>query len=625
MAYQIPESSLVNRFVPPYAPFHDTGSTQPQLAKVLETAYPSEVGSPDPNATHAQWSRGPSHAIPPFQFLRQSFNNGKYLSLACFYLLVCVAVTFWMFATGPKLVPRQDTRITNAIISLLSRIALTLSLWIVTVLLRTLWVRYLSSGRAVKLRGLLLACTDTGILRRVQYLRLMPTREIGITVIIGASVTICMTLTSAGFKYVVIPITAMKPFLGPDFRAICDYSLVNASTGYFCSGAANSITSITQWNNVDAVNSGAGGNVVLSEDTATGRLSANVTLTSSPANIRLPSNPPAPWAAIDVGCTAVDLQLELVGSGATSSNIVFLNGIEFDTLSIAEMPNWNSQVQLYQQANDTGPVSSLSPWYIVLLARDIDDGTSHVTGLGASAVNLLGNSYVDLHGYGPTLQSILGAAAYCDFGGSTGGTWPDIYWPINSTRNVIVGTGPQNGTLGVATLFLNYGPGWQYNPVSTNSLPGGSVSYVANFTTDAPTFPVFISTYIRNQWALMMYSNNFISPFVTNTSYAVVTDPLIHIRATAVLAIPLTALLLCVGCAISSLWMIGNLGARYKRMDMAPWWLLKALNAMPGLDDREANEDEFNQWAEQKYCLYEVDGSKNFEPRRGMLKFVYVA
>src|SRR5271170_1629274 len=111
------------------------------------------------------------------------------------------------------------------------------------------------------------------------------------------------------------------------------------------------------------------------------------------------------------------------------------------------MPSWGSQVQLYQQLNDSVAYSSLSPWYIVLLARDLVDGTANTLGLSGAAVTYLGPAYVDLHGYGPVLQGVLGAAAYCNFSASTGGGWPSGSFPAPNTTNVIAGTPPHNGTI----------------------------------------------------------------------------------------------------------------------------------------------------------------------------------
>jgi hypothetical protein len=139
----------------------------------------------------------------------------------------------------------------------------------------------------------------------------------------------------------------------------------------------------------------------------------NVTLTSAPNDIRLPTDEAPPWSAVDANRRAVELGLELVGNDS--------DGRSQDQLTIAEMPSWSSQIQIYQQVNDTGPRSSLCPWYMLLLARDLDDGSANIGGLSGNAAKYLGNSYVDLHGIGPVLQGILGAAAYCSFSGSSGG------------------------------------------------------------------------------------------------------------------------------------------------------------------------------------------------------------
>jgi len=510
-----------------------------------------------------------------------------------------------MLASGPKLVPRQDTRITNAIISILSRIALVIAVWILTHLLRIQWTRVLISGRSVKLRALLMVCGNMGTLDRIRYLHLMPTLHIRITFLIALAVTVGMTLTSAGFKYVVIPTTGMRSFLGPDFQTLCNYSNINNSV-YFCIDTNRPNLDI-QWSYLDAISSGAGGNVVKSRNATSGRLSANVTFTSAAANIRLPSNPPAPWAAIDVGCTSVKLALQQNGTGALATTNVIVNGHIVDQLSIANMPTWTSQVLLYQQVNDTGPWSHLTSGYLVLLARSLQDGSSNTKGLSGNAVQSLGSFYLDLRGYGAIPQWVIGAAAYCNFSGSAGGGWPDINWPVWNTTNVVVGPGPVNGTYGMSTIFLNYGPSWQCSPSYDNAIPGFTVSYVANFTTDAPTFPIFIATYIRNQWALTMYTSNFVAPYLKNTSYDVTMEPSIHIQATAILAVPLASLVFCIGCAAYSVWMTRRLGAWYKRVETAPWWLMKAVNATPGLGDLEANEDEFAEWAEQKRCWYEVE------------------
>ena len=535
-------------------------------------------------------------------------QDGKYLGLACLYLISCVVVVCWMMIGGPRPVPRQDTRITNIIISIASKGALTLALWIVTLRLRVQWTYILVSRQHVQLRSLLAACSKEGSLSRVRHIHTSPTHGIGLTAAIGAAVTILMTLTSAGFKYIVLPGTAIQEYSGPDFVSICNYSLVNSTTGYSCLGTANAETVGAEWDYLDIVSSGAGGNVLRSNGTS-GTMSANVTLTSAPANLRLPANPTPPWVAIDVSCKNVTLSLSVVGNGSSessSTNVLFVDNRQLDTLTVAEMPSWSSQVQLYKLINDTGPASNLSPWYIVQLARDLNDGSANMQGLSGSAVTYLGNSFLDLHGYnGPVLQGILGAPAYCTFSGSTGGSWPSATWPARTTTNVVVGKGPYNGVIDISTVFLNYGPSWQYNPVSANSLPGGSVSYIANLTTDADNFGDFIAIYIRNQWALVAYTNNFIQGFVTNTSYRVRTQPQLYIQATTILVAPASALGVCVLCAFVCMFTMSRLGARYGVVDVAPWWLLKATGVACGMErGHETSKSEFETWSNNVECVY---------------------
>ena len=513
---------------------------------------------------------------------------------------------------GPRLVPHQDTRITNIIISIASKGALGLGLWIVTLYLRVQWSNILVSKRRVQLRSLLAACSKDGSLTRVRHIHTSPTCGIGLTAAIGAAVSILMTVTSAGFKYIVLPGTAIQEFTGPDFVSICNYSLVTNTTGYFCSGSANSVTANTQWNYLDAVSSGAGGNVLRSNETS-GTMSANVTLTSAPANLRLPANPTPPWAAIDVSCRNVTISLVVAGNGSSTTNVLFVDNRQLDTLTVAEMPSWSSQVQLYQQINDTGPYSSLSPWYMVFLARDLNDGTANIQGLSGTAVTYLGASFLDLHGYNTTvLQGILGAAAYCNFSGSTGGDWPSATWPARNSTNVVVGKKPYKGMIDISTVFLNYGPSWQYNPVSANSLPGGSVSYIANLTREADNFGDFIAMYMRNQWALMMYTNNFIGGFIANTPYRVKTQPQLYIQATTLLVAPASALGVCILCAFFCMFTMSRLGDWYGRMDLAPWWLMKATGATSGMElGHEPSKLEFETWSKNVKCVYSDEVSND--------------
>jgi hypothetical protein len=105
------------------------------------------------------------------------------------------------------------------------------------------------------------------------------------------------------------------------------------------------------------------------------------------------------------------------------------------------MPEWPSVVYMYQQVNESGPVSSLSPWKVVMLTRDLNDGSADFGGLALGTTTYLGNSYLDLHGYPePQLQGVLGAAALIHFNGSTGGQWPTDLWPPLNTSKTVIGT-----------------------------------------------------------------------------------------------------------------------------------------------------------------------------------------
>ena len=132
-------------------------------------------------------------------------------------------------------------------------------------------------------------------------------------------------------------------------------------TGYFCIGPANASASTLsiEWDDIDIVSSRAGGNVLLSNRTS-GTMSVNMTLTSMPANLCLPANPSPPWTVIDVSCRNVALSLSVLGNGSSSTNVLFDDNWKLDTLTVTVMPSWNSQVQLYQQVNDTGPRGSLT-------------------------------------------------------------------------------------------------------------------------------------------------------------------------------------------------------------------------------------------------------------------------
>jgi hypothetical protein len=88
------------------------------------------------------------------------------------------------------------------------------------------------------------------------------------------------------------------------------------------------------------------------------------------------------------------------------------------------------------------------------------------------AVTYLGNSYLDLHGYRPMQM---------DYGRRTIAPTPFLANSSTTSRNA--------------------------SPISDNSLPGGSVTYIANNTGPGlDTFAALFASCIRNQWTLMAYS-----------------------------------------------------------------------------------------------------------------------
>jgi hypothetical protein len=282
--------------------------------------------------------------------------------------------------------------------------------------------------------------------------------------------------------------------------------------------------------------------------------------------------------AISVSCQSLSIAATFTGSGLLANATIIVDGSVIDTLDIAQMPQWNGIVHMYPQLNDSGPWSSLAPWKIVMLARDVNDGTAHFDGLADDAVEYLGNSYVDLHGYPqPALQGILGAAAYCQFEGSAGGEWPDDIWPPRGqTTNYVAGELIGNSPT-MATGVLNYGPSWQYSPVATSYLEGGSVSYIANNTGPGVSFPDLFATYIRNQWALMAYA---ISPQCSRqieANFVGSASSKLFITVTAIAVLPLSALVLGLFTTLLAFFITLRERQWIQRVELEGWWLFKAL------------------------------------------------
>jgi hypothetical protein len=285
-----------------------------------------------------------------------------------------------------------------------------------------------------------------------------------------------------------------------------------------------------------------------------------------------------PWMTMSVSCTDLPITAEFSGSGLLAKATILVNGSVIDTLDITNMPQWNAVVHIYQQPNDTGPVSSLCPWIAVMVNRDLNDGQADFVGLADDAVTFLGNSYLDLHGYSqPVYQGITGAAAYCVFDGSTGGQWPNELWPPRGhTSNFVIGPLVENRpTMG--TGVLNYGPSWQYTPVSSGSLPGGSVSYIANNTGPGVSFPDLFASYIRNQWALTSYAMAPQSYHQISASFDGLASDRLFIGLTIIAVLPLSGLI--IGLFMTVWACIVTIKERHwvSHVEFESWWLVKAL------------------------------------------------
>jgi hypothetical protein len=486
-----------------------------------------------------------------------------------------LAAILWLALHGPALVPGQDTRITAIMISAGSRLA---GLFMGAAIIRSAWAAFLPrvlAGEPIPTQALVGACQNFMSLGQLGNYGSLPS-AFKFHIALAAFITLAMVGTSASFRYDSIAVVGNNFASVPDVASICNPSLVNGSN-YFCNGAVNANTTETSWSYLEDVYNGGQGTVYRYGELGDQELGANVTLGVLPAGWALGDGSDLPWMAIWVACQPLSISAEFLGSGLEASTDIYVNDTFLDTLDIANMPEWGSVVHLYQQVNESVPASSLCPWKVVMLARDLDDGTANFGGLAPDAVTYLGNSYLDLHGYGPIVQGVLGAAAWCQFNGSTGGQWPDEFWPpLNYTTNVVIGT-VVNDRPTMATALLNYGPSWQYNPVSENSLPGGSVSYIANNTGPGVSFPALFSSYIRNQWTLMAYSIAPQSGQQISLSFAGSGPNKLFISVTILIVLPSSALVIGLLMIIRA-WLC-TIRQRHwvNRVEFESWWLAKAL------------------------------------------------
>jgi hypothetical protein len=488
---------------------------------------------------------------------------------------ICLCVMAWLAFHGPILVPGQDTRITAIIISFGSRLV---GFFVGAALVRSAWAAFLPqvvAGESIPTLALVGVCRKFMSLGQLENYSSLPL-SFRIHIAVAAFTSLAIMGTSASFRYVVLGLPTQGVAMVPDVASLCNATLVN-STGYFCSGKLNANTTDESWSYLDQVYSGGQATVHQHGKLGDQELGANVTLAALPPGWTLDKGNNLPWMEMSVTCRNLSISADFTGVNESATSIIYVNNTELDVLDISNMPDWGSVVHLYQQVNESGPASSLCPWIVVMLSRDLNDDTANFGGLAPDAVVYLGASYLDLHGYGPTRQGVLGAAAWCEFQGSTGGQWPDELWPpLNHTSNVVIGEViDDRPTMG--TAMLNYGPSWQYNPLSGNSLPGGSVSYIANNTGRGVDFPALFTSYIRNQWTLMAYSIAPQSgPRVSLYFTGLGTDKL-YISLTFVSILPFLAL--AVGLLVTARAWICTIRRRrwVNRVEFESWWLAKAL------------------------------------------------
>lgn len=499
-------------------------------------------------------------------------------SLGLITIGTCIGAIVWLLVHGPALVPRQDTRITSIAISVGARLS---GFFINAAILRSAWAAFLPrvlAGDAIPNQALVGISRNFMSLGQLENYHSLP-GSFKYHIILAVVTSLAMTGTSASFRYLSLGLAGHDFALAPDVASSCNQSLININeSGYFCNGDLNANTTGTSWSYLQDVNTGGQKTVQRFGDLGDEVLGANVTLGILPTGWTLIEGNDLPWMSMWITCRNLSISANFSGSSLSAISNIYVNGNLVDTLDVANMPTWGSIVHLYQQVNESGPASSLSPWIVVALARDLNDGTANFGGLAPDAVTYLGESHLDLHGYAtPLLQGVLGAAAWCHFNGSTGGTWPEELWPpLNHTSNVVIGTVVDDQpTMG--TAMLNYGPSWQYNPVSENSLPGGSVSYIANNTGPGVSFPALFSLYIRNQWTLMAYSiapqsgQQVSLPFVGSGSNK------LYISLTLVSVLPSSALV--IGLAITLRAWFCTIRERHwvNRVEFESWWLIKAL------------------------------------------------
>lgn len=506
-----------------------------------------------------------------------------FLPIGAAIIAGCIALVAWLAIHGPALVPGQDTRITSIIISFGSRV---LSVIMTTAILRSAWACFLPTvlhGSNIPVWSLLSASQGFMSFSQLSnFTSLPPWFKFHVCLVLTVFVT--MIGTSASFRYESLPQIGPNTAYVADVASICNVSFLS-NGGYGCAGNPNysnwnTNTTANSWGYIEQVNAGGQGTITKYGQIGDFEIGSNVTLAILPLGWSIEEDN-LPWMSMSVSCTDLKITADFEGYGISATANIYVNGTLIDILNVPNMPEWNSVVHMYQQYNDSGPLSSLSPWIAVMLSRDLDDaGGTDMAGVADDAVTFLGNGVVALHGVGngTIVQSIVGAAAYCELSGDVGGKWPDIFWPpLNDTRNVVFGP-VVNDRPAISTVLLNYGPSWQYSFVGQNDIDGATVSYIANNTGLPGTFAALFAGYIKNQWTLMAYSLVPQTEYRLPTTFIGLGPNSLYITVTSVIVLPLVALGL--GFLVTVYASVSTFRHRkwVNRVEFESWWLVKALS-----------------------------------------------
>jgi hypothetical protein len=506
----------------------------------------------------------------------------------------CICTIFWLLVHGPVLVPGQDTRIPAIIISVGGRLS---RFFINAAIIRSAWAALLPTvlaRDAIPNQVLVGICRSFMSLGQLKNYNSLPA-SFKYHIILAVYISLAMSFLPASFQYVELPSHGFA--LVPDVASLCNQSLLNlGETGYSCDQNLTANTTTTSWSYLQDANTGGQNIVQRFGELGDEVLGVNITLAIILAGWTLGQDNELPWMSMWVSYQTLLISANSSGANLSAIFNIYMDGSLLDSLDIANTPQWNSVVHLYQQVNKSGFISSLSPWIVVALARDLEGGTANFGGLALDAVEYLGATYLDLPGYSSTqLQDVLGAAAWCQFNGSTGGTWPEELWaPLNHTTNVVIGIVVDDRPI-MGTAMLNYGPGLQYSPVpEETSLDGGSVLYIANNAEPGVSFPALFSLYIRNQWSLMAYSIARQSGQQVSLPFAGLSPNKLYISPTSVTAIPFSALF--IGLVITLRASFCTIRERHwvNRVEFKSWWLVKALQPdMYHVGNSNATEKDF--------------------------------